>query len=65
VSRSIGVLGRYGHGGRGERHDGGVDVRPLARAPPAQLAVHGWRAVRDAVSCSAAQFVQVRVLGRQ
>jgi len=65
VSRSTGVLGRHGHGGRGERHDGGVDVCPLARASPAQLAVHGRRAVRDAVSGSAAQFVPVRVPGRQ
>jgi len=65
VSRSIGVLGRHGHGGRGERHDGGVDVCPLARSPPAQLTVHGRRAVRDTVSGSAAQFVPVRVPSRQ
>jgi len=65
VSRSTGVLGRHGYGGRGERHDGGVDVRPLARAPPAQLTVHGRRAVRDPMSGSASQLVQVRVPGRQ
>lgn len=57
--------GRHSRRGRGERHDGGVDVHPLARAPPAQLAVHGRRAVRDAVPGAAAQRVPVRVQGGQ
>jgi len=65
VSRFAGVLGRHGHGGRGKRHDGGVDIRPLARAPPAQLTVHGRRSVRDAVSGSTTQFLPVRIRGRQ
>jgi len=62
---SLGVPGRHSRGGRGKRHDGGVDVHPLARAPSAQLAVHGRRAVRDAVSGAAAQRVPVRVQGGQ
>lgn len=63
--RFAGVSRRHGNGGRGERHDGGVDVHPLARTPPAQLAVHGRRAVRDAVPGAAAQLVPVRVRGGQ
>lgn len=59
------MLGRHRGGERGERDDGGVDVHSLARTPPAQLAVHGRRAVRDAVPGTAAQFVPVRANGRQ
>lgn len=59
------MFGRHDRGGRGERDDGGVDVHPLARAPPAQLAVHGRRAVRDAVPGAAAQLVPLRVQGGQ
>lgn len=57
--------GRHGTGGRGQRHDGRIDVRPLARTPSAQLAVHGRRAVRDAVPGAAAQLVPIRVRGGQ
>lgn len=57
--------GRQDRRGCGERHDGRVHVHPLARASPAQLAVHGRSAVRDAVPGAAAQLVPVRVRGRQ
>lgn len=57
--------GRQDHRGRGERHDGRVHVHPLARAPSAQLPVHGRSAVRNAVPGAAAQLVPVRVRGRQ
>lgn len=59
------MRGRQDHSGRGERHDGGIHVYPLARTPSAQLAIHGRRAVRDTMPGATAQLVPVRVLGRQ
>lgn len=60
-----GMPGRHDRGGRGERHDGRVDVHPLARTPSAELAVHGRRTVRDPVPGAAAQLVPVRVRSGQ
>lgn len=63
-SVTVGVSGRPGGGGSGERAAHGDELAALARSPPARLATHGRSAARDAVSRAARNLLQIRVRRR-